>query len=168
MHTISPASQQAKNQDQDHGGHQPQGSCSACPCKCPSRNPLVPACVAVGSPSPLGTDSMSCQRCSTSPHRPTFSLGCFFPTTAALTQRSNCPGPCMRAGQHGAGLVLSPVTQASSVELCDHQLSMEEGTRDQTGQHKDISPSQARALRFRGCDDPISTAQLPPILQMSG
>lgn len=128
---MSPAPRQAKNWDQDHGGHQPQGFCSACPCKLPRRNPLVAVCVPVGSLSPLAMGSMSCQRCSTSPRRPTFSLGCFFPTTAALTQHSNCPGPCMRGGQHGAGLVLSPVTQPGSVELRHHQLSVVEGTRGQ-------------------------------------
>ena len=40
--------------------------------------------------------------------------------------------------------------------------------RPGTGQHGDLSPPQALALRFRGCDDPTSTAQLPPVLQMSG
>lgn len=90
------------------------------PMQVPERNPLVTACITVGSPSPPGMGSTSCQRCSTSPHCPTFSLGCFFPTTAALTQCSNCPGLCVRAGQHGAGLVLSPVTQPRSAALSHH------------------------------------------------
>lgn len=33
---------------------------------------------------------MSCQRCSASPHHPTFSFGCFFPTIAVLVQHGNC------------------------------------------------------------------------------
>jgi len=40
--------------------------------------------------------------------------------------------------------------------------------RPGAGPHKVLPPPQDCALRFRGCDDPTSTAQVPPVLQMSG
>lgn len=110
--------------------------------------------IAVGSQSPRGMASMSCQRCSTSPHRPTLFLGCFFPTQqlprAVRESRPVWSWACPFTGDTAQlrGIATPPAQSGGR-----HK-------RPGTGQHEDLSPPQARAFRFGGCDDPTSMAPL--------
>lgn len=137
------------------------GPALACSYKCPRRNPVVAACnccrfsvptrhgqhvlpevLHISTPSHLVPWVLLPHHSCTDPtqqlpravreSRPAWSWACPFTSDTARLRGIATP-PAQSGGRH---------------------------KRPGTGQHKDLSPPQAHALRFRGCDDPTSMAPL--------